>query len=257
MIAARELLSSGEIFRTLVERQMRLRVKRALIGAVWPVIAPAFLLGLYVFVFKGVFTIPIPRYPEYLFAGLLPWTYLAQTLGKAISSISLESEMVRKSPFPYALLPLSEAAAHAVSFLITLGIFVAYLAVVGHLKLALLPVLVFPVTAVILLVMSLSMLTALIDVYSRDLRLVLANLLTIWFFLVPIVYRPDMAPKSLSFLDSIDPMNMIVGQMRAVLYYHHIARPLHMLWMLCACLVLFVVSSAIFRKWAVHLPQDV
>ena len=40
----------------------------------------------------------------------------------------------------------------------------------------------------VLLAATLAMLLALIDVFSRDIRYVLNNLFTVWFFLVPIVY---------------------------------------------------------------------
>ena len=256
-IPSRKLANSRELFLTLVERQLRIRSKRALMGSIWPVVAPYVLIATYVFVFGTVFKVPIDRYPEFLTAGLLPWAFLTQTLGKTVLSLSSESDIIRKSPFAYELLPLSATASYALNYLATLGLFVGYLAVVGRLDYILLPVLIFPVTAVILLVMSLSMILALIDVYNHDLRMVLGNLLTVWFFLIPIVYRHEMTPEGLSFLDSVDPMNMIVGQMRAVLYYREIARPLHMIWMLVACVLLFWICRAVFRRLSHNLPQDI
>ena len=76
-----ELVANRDLFITLVERQLRLRAKRAWFGVLWPVVAPVFLLVLYVFVFRSVFDVEIKRYPEFLFSGLLPWTFLAQSLG--------------------------------------------------------------------------------------------------------------------------------------------------------------------------------
>ncbi len=256
-IPARKLANSRELFLTLVERQLRIRSKRALMGSIWPVVSPFVLLAIYVFVFGTVFKVPIRRYPEFLLAGLLPWTFLTQALGKTVTSLSTESEIIRKSPFPYELLPLSASAAHALNYLATLGLFLIYLAIVGRLSFPLLPVLAFPVIAAILLVMSLSMMLSLIDVYNHDLRLILGNLLTVWFFLIPIVYRHDMTPEPLAFLDSVDPMNMIVGQMRAVLYYREIIRPLHMVWMVAACILLFWGCLKLFRRFSRTLPQDI
>ena len=226
-------------------------------GSIWPIVAPFVLLGIYVFVFDKVFQIPIERYPEFLMAGLLPWTFLTQTLGKTVTSLASEPDIIRKSPFAYELLPLSATASNALNYVVTLAIFIGYLALVGRLHFELLPLLAFPVVAVVLLVMSLSMILALIDVYNHDLRHLLGNLLTVWFFLIPIVYRNEMTPAQLTFLESVDPMNMIVGQMRAVLYYGRIARPLHMIWMVVACAILFFVSLAVFRRFSVGLPHDI
>ncbi|MGH2755217.1 MAG: ABC transporter permease, partial [Actinomycetota bacterium] len=160
------------MFWVLVLRQLKLWGKRSWMGTLWPVASPFFLTVLFVFVFRRVFQVPIERYPEYLLCGLLPWTFLSQVLGRTIASISTQPELIRKAPFRYELIPLSSAAAHGLNFLLTVAVFVAYLALEGHLPYDTLPLLVFPVLATILLAMSLSMLVALIDVYNHDLQLV-------------------------------------------------------------------------------------
>jgi ABC-type polysaccharide/polyol phosphate export permease/GT2 family glycosyltransferase len=241
----------------LVVRQLKLRSKRSLVGIVWPFSAPVFLLGLYVFVFQGIFDVPVSRYPEFLFAGLLPWTFLTQTLGSAVMSISLEPELIRRSRFPYELLPMATVTVMSLYFLVTLVGFVAYLAIVGQLSFAVLPILVVPVLSVYLFVGALGVLLALIDVYNRDLRMVLANLLTVWFFLVPIVYRQEDLGSGLRFLQSVDPANLIVGQFRDVLYYGHISHLGHMFVMLALCLATWLVCLEIFRRHDSRLPKEV
>jgi ABC-type polysaccharide/polyol phosphate export permease len=251
------LVRRRALFITLVERQLKLRAKRALMGTAWPVAAPYFLMFLYIFVFKRVFNVPVGRYVAFLMSGLLPWAYLTQTLSKTVTSLSLEPELIRKAPIPYEFLPLAEAAAFSVFFVATLAIFIAYLAFAGQLVLATLPLIVLPIAATIILVMALSLLIALVDVYSHDLQFVLGNILTVWFFLVPIVYPPTMAPSSLTFLRSFDPMNLIVSQFRDVLYFGHMEGASHLFKMMLAPTLLFIVSLTIFRRYAPSLPKDV
>ena len=249
--------SSLQLLGALVERDLRVRSKRSWLGAVWPAVAPVFLMVLYIFVFRSVFRVPIPRYSEFLFAGLLPWTFLAQALGQSVTTISSEADLVRRTPFPHELLPIATTVVMGAYFLATLAGFIAFLGLRGHLEPVVLPVVVLPVLALFLLVSSIAMLLSLIDVYNRDLRQVLGNLLTIWFFLVPVVYRAEMAPGSLRFLRSVDPMNMIVGQFRDVLHYGKVSRPLHAVLMLAVCAGCFLASRAVFRRLSVQLPKDV
>jgi ABC-type polysaccharide/polyol phosphate export permease len=212
---------------------------------------------LYVFVFRRVFDVPIQRYHDYLLCGLLPWSFLTVALSRSTASVSGEGDLLRKAPFPAELLPLSGVAAHAIDLVCTIGLFVAWLTVTGEMHWTTLPLVIFPTAAVVLLVMALAMLLALIDVHTHDLRYLLGNLLTVWFFLIPIVYRPNMAPRSVHFLRTIDPMNLIVGQMRAILFTGRIERPAQLVLMLAACLALFGVSLAFFRTRAVNLAKDV
>ncbi|MGD9798422.1 MAG: ABC transporter permease [Acidimicrobiia bacterium] len=247
----------GELLATLVERQARLRLKRSVIGVVWPLLAPLMLFGLYAEVFGSIFDVPVPRYGVYLFAGLLPWTFLVQAVHDALQSISFEPELVRRARFDYELLPLARVVVMTISFFVLLLGFIAYLAVDGTLRPALLPALVLPLASVILLVASLSMLVALLDVFSRELRYVLNNLLTVWFFLVPIVYHPRMESDVIRAITRLDPMRVLVGQFRAVLYDGHIASPAGLPLATAGCLAAFVASLWLFRRLAVDLAQDV
>ena len=252
-----DLRRSGELFLALVERQLRARAKRTWMGVVWPIVSPAFLLFLYVFVFQSVFNVPIEHYGWYLFAALLPWTFLVQALGAGLTSLALEPELIRRAPFAYELIPLASVAVMAVYFLISLVVFIGYLALFGHLVWSVLPAILLPVIAVLLLVSAITLLLSLVDVYNRDLRQLLNNLLTIWFFLVPIVYRPNMTPSKLKVLRSIDPMNLTIGQFRDVLYYGHLSHPNHMAIMLAVSAGAFAVALVVFRRLAVNLPKDV
>jgi lipopolysaccharide transport system permease protein len=242
---------------TLVERNFRLRAKRAWVGMVWPLFSPLLLLTLYVFVFKRIFDVPIEHYSEFLFAGLLPWSLLAGSLGATQGSLTTDPDVIRRSRFPYEFMPTAVVLMNTVWFLVTLTGFVGYLAIVGRLTWTMVPLLVLPTVSLVLLVMGFGALLSLIDVYSRDLRPILGNLLTVWFFLIPIVYRQEMAGEGLLFLRSIDPMNMIVGQFRDLLYYGHVSRPLHMALMVVVCTAFSLACRAVFRHWAPQLPRDI
>lgn len=250
-------IRNRKLLRVLIVRQLRIRSKRSLVGILWPFSAPFFLLALYVFVFHSIFDVPIDRYPIYLFAGLLPWTFLTQTLGSAVSSISLEPELIRRGKFPYELLPIAVVSVMSIYFFVTLTGFIAYLAISGQLDFSVLPFIVAPILCVYLFVGALSVLLALIDVYNRDLRLVLANLLTIWFFLVPIVYHQRALGHGLQFLQSVDPANLIVGQFRDVLYYGHISHLGHMFELVGICLATWLVCLELFRRHDPRLPKEV
>lgn len=258
-LGLRDLLTHRELLWTLVERQLRLRSKRSVMGILWPLLSPFFLLALYSFVFASVFDVPVEDYGVYLFAGLLPWTFLVQTINDSLQSISLEPDLVRRAPFPYQFLPLSRVVVMVLPFLVLLAGFVVYAATVGDrpFEPLLVPALVLPVLSLVLLGATLAMLLALIDVFSRDLRHLLNNLLTVWFFLVPIVYHRRMVSERVRWFTAADPMAWIVAQFRDVLYDGRIDRPAVHLLTLVGCSLLFLVGLAVFRRLARDLAKEV
>lgn len=255
----RALASNRELLVTLVERQVRLRLKRSFMGVLWPLVAPLFLFVLYRFVFGSIFRAPVEDYGIYLFAGLLPWTFLLQTVHDALQSISFELDLVRRAPFPHHLLPLSRVAVMTVPFLTLLLAFIAYLALFADrgLELATLPVLALPLASLLLLVAAASTLLALVDVFNRDLRYLLHNLFTVWFFLVPIVYHQRMVSERVRDLTAIDPMRWIIDQFRDVLYHGEAGDPLAAVLTLGACATLFVGVLVAFSRLSVDLAKEV
>lgn len=247
----------ARMLRILVLRQLRLLRKRSKLGLIWPLLTPWVMLLLYVFVFHTVFNTPIPRYGVFLFAGLLPWSFLSQTVGAAVTSLSLEADVIRRARFPYWLLPLAVEVALSTYFLITLIGFVGYLGVRGEINWAVFPAILLPVASIYLFVGALTCVLAFIDVYNRDLRQVLNNLLTVWFFLVPIVYQQRMLSHRLLFTRSIDPLNLIVGEFRDVLYDGHLARPLHDVIVLGASAILLFLATSLLKRASSSLPKDI
>lgn len=247
----------ARMLRVLVYRQLKLLRKRSLLGLLWPLLTPLVMLALYIFVFHTVLDVAIPRYGVFLFAGLMPWSFLSQTLGTAVTSLSFEAELIRRARFPYWLIPLATEVALSTYFLLTLAGFVGYLAVIGVLRWAVLPLVLFPVVSLYFFVGAVACVLALIDVYNRDLRQVLGNILTVWFFLVPIVYQQNTLSRGLLFMRSVDPLNLIIGEFRSVLYYGKAAQPLHQIIVLFATAGLLMLATAMIGRISSSLPKDV
>lgn len=255
--ATRQLFENRDLLVTLIERHLRLRVKRSWMGIIWPTLFPFILAMLYVYVFKRVLEVPIPLYTEYLLCGLIPWVFFQQAATRGMASISAEPEIIAKAPFPHALLPMSAVATHALNMFLALGIFIGYLAVVGRLQLGTLIALVPPVVCVILFTMAFTMVLALVDVYNQDLRSALPFILTVWFFLVPVVYRPQMAPEVVRRILIPEPMHLVINHFRAALYRGRFPKLYEVGVMVVVSIVSFVGAAWLLHRASARLPEDV
>jgi ABC-type polysaccharide/polyol phosphate export permease len=255
--AARELATRRELLLVLVERQLRLRAKRSLFGVAWPLIAPLLLLALYTFVFGRVFDIQLDDYAIFLFSGLLPWSFLVQSVHDGLQSISFEPELVRRAPFPYAYLPLARVIVMAIPFLLSLLAFAVVCLMTDHLQPEHLPLLVIPVLATILVVATLTMLVALVDVFNRDIRYVLNNVITVWFFLTPIVYTKRQTEDHLRFLQYVDPMAWVIKQFQDVMYFGEPYSLASAIAVPIAAAAIFATGLVVFRRATVDLPKFV
>ncbi len=198
----RDLVRYRSLLLTLTGREIKARYRGSALGFLWSLANPLLLLAVYTFVFDVVFE---PRvegarpYALFLVSGLFPWIWVSASLLEGSMSLLTNSGLIRKAVFPAELLPMVSVLSNLVHFLLALPILaVALLA--GHILVPGVggpPALLLP--AVILLqlplVAGLAIGLAALNVHFKDVRDLLGNLLTLLFFLTPILY-PLAAIKS-------------------------------------------------------------
>src|SRR5437773_1141237 len=76
-----------ELLLNLVRKELKVKYKDSVLGFVWSLARPMFLLGIYYVVFDLVLGAGIKDFAFYLFAGLIAWDLFGSTLSAATMSI--------------------------------------------------------------------------------------------------------------------------------------------------------------------------
>jgi lipopolysaccharide transport system permease protein len=253
------LIQRRELLGDFAWRQLRSRYKGSVLGFGWNFLIP--LLQLVVFwILFGVLLDTRPRtetgeqsYVIFLFVGLLPWTFFANSLQTGAASIVSNASIVKKVRLPLQLLPAASVLSSLANFALSLVVLFVVLAVFGprHFEgLLWLPLL---IAVQIVMNLGLAYVLSALDVFYRDVEHILGVVLLAWYFLTPVLYPISVANNSTElFLLQLNPMTgVIVGYQRALL------DGLPPDWTMLAysaavALVLFVVGFAYFR----HVKDD-
>jgi lipopolysaccharide transport system permease protein len=247
----RRTLAFMELYRTFVERDLRVRYKQTLLGATWAVLPPVMLMIVFS-IFLGRFA-KLPSegvpYPIFAYAALLPWTFFSSALNAATTSISGNYAIISKVAFPRELLPWTAIAGAGVDFLVGAVIFGALMAVysvpVTWALLLVVPLLVLQV----LFTAGLALLFAAFNVYFRDVRYAIPLVLQIWLFATPVVYSTTSVPERLRWLYlTANPMATLIDAYRGVLLHGRVP-DLRLIAVVAAiALCVFVVCYAVFKR---------
>ena len=197
------LLRYRGLIQSLVARELKARYRGSVLGFVWSFVNPLLLLSVYSFVFTTIMPSNEPRtkpFAVFLFCGLLAWTWFAASLTEAASSLISGGNLIKKVLFPAEVLPIVSVLANMVHFLLGLVILAVFMVGFRHYpNPASLPW--FPIVIVVQLVFTLGLALGLsaLTVHFRDIRDLLSNVLTLWFFATPIIY-PYFLPSVSRFL---------------------------------------------------------
>ena len=259
------LRAAGQIYRfrsllgTLTARELKARYRGSVLGFVWSLANPLLLLAVYTFVFTVVFK---PRvagadpYALFVVSGLFPWIWLATSTLEGANALSANAGLIRKAVFPAELLPMVVVLANLIHLLLALivaGVAIAVAALAGRLPLEH-PAAVLLVPLVILfelpLVAGIALGASALTVHFRDLRDLLANAMTLLFFLTPVLYPLASLDRfrHLQLLVRANPFTPFTLAYQEALFYGRVPGPLLWLHMAVVGLIAWMAGAALFER---------
>src|SRR4051812_30756218 len=128
-------------------------------------------------------------YALFMFCGILPWTWFSSSLIESSNVLISGGNLIKKVLFPAEVLPIVTVLANMVHFFFGLPILAIFLiyyrASLQPIELVWFPVV---VGVQLLLTVGLALIVSALTVHFRDIKDLLSNLLTFWFFATPIIY---------------------------------------------------------------------
>jgi ABC-type polysaccharide/polyol phosphate export permease len=179
-----------------VARELKARYRGSVLGFFWSFVNPLLLLSIYSFVFANILknaNQDIQPYEVFMFCGLLPWTWFSTSLLEGSGALISGGNLIKKVLFPAEILPIVTVLSNMVHFALGLIILAGFMIWRQHFpdwsELAWFP---FVLMVQLVFTLGLVLLTSALTVHFRDLRDLLSNLLTFWFFATPIIYSYQM-----------------------------------------------------------------
>ena len=222
----KEILKYRPLIFTLVSRELKARYRGTVFGFLWSFLNPLLLLGVYSVVFGVILPGSSGRiegielkgidYAIFLFSGLLPWLWFNSSILECANVLFVHGNLIKKIQFPIEVLPIMVVFTNLINFIFGVPILILLILLLGKFVTLSWWVFFFPVAILVqfVFVMGLSFLVSALTVHFRDLKDILANVLTLWFFATPIIY-PFLAPqiqqhKALVTALTLNPMTHII-----------------------------------------------
>lgn len=252
-----ELLNYRELLLSFIRRDIKIRYKQTVLGFLWAIIQPLFMMVIFTVIFGGFAKIPsdgIP-YPLFSFAALLPWMLFSEGLTRSTMSMVSNANIMTKVYFPRLIMPVSGILSPLVDFVVSISILVIIMAFYGFVPT--MNVIFLPLFILLALATSLGVglwLSAL-NVKYRDFQYTVPFIIQIWMYASPVVYPASIVPESLKLLYSLNPMAGVIEGFRWALL--GTAMPGAMILVSVGVVIVLLISGAFYFRRMEQYYADV
>ncbi|NIM14217.1 MAG: ABC transporter permease [Candidatus Aminicenantes bacterium] len=260
----KQLYKYRQLIITLVSRELKARYRGTVFGFLWSFLNPLLLCA----VFSIVFGVILPgssgrvrdinlvgiNYAIFLFTGLLPWLWFNSSILESANVLFVHGNLIKKIQFPVEVLPIMVVLTNMVHFLLGVPILILIIVFLGQGFGLTFWVFFFPVAVLVQFVftMGLSLFVSALTVHFRDLKDILTNLLTLWFFATPIIYslrNPNIPQhKPLVWAWNLNPMTHIIEAYQYTFVYRELPHWKKLPVTFIVGLICFYVGYLIFDK---------
>lgn len=243
-----DLWRSREIVRALTVRDIKLRYRQTLLGAVWVLFQPLVGAGIFTLVFSRIAGLTSGDVPYWLFAfaGMCAWIPVGWTLDRAAPSLIHNASLVSRLWFPRIVIPAggvgSVGVDAAVAF--TAVLVATWLSGAGGAASVLA---LFWLVPLFLLGFSIGLFAATLMVRWRDLRYVIPPTMQFVLWASPVGYPSDRLSGTAQTIYNLNPLAALIEGFRATLFGLAMPSASRIAYSLCWVVVAGVVALVVFR----------
>jgi lipopolysaccharide transport system permease protein len=210
----------------LIKREIAVRYRGSLLGILWSILNPLFMLTIYTFVFGVVFkarwnvgSSSTTEFALVLFCGLVTFNIFSENINRAPTLIISNINYVKKVIFPLEILPVVTLGVSMYNALIGFGLWlIAYCIFFGvpQTTVLFLPLVIFPL---LLFTLGISWFLASLSVYIRDINQFVGTITSVLIFVSPVFYPISGVPEAYRDLLMLNPLTPTIEQVRDVLFW--------------------------------------
>lgn len=239
----RVFINYKDLMGQLVLRDLKLKYRRSVLGYLWSVLNPLFIMIIMAVVFSQMFhNERIPNYPVYLMSGQILFNYMNQSTSQALASIVDSSSLLKKIYLPKYIFTVSKITSGLIdctfSFAALLLVMVFTGAPVSVRLLLFIPV----ALQLYVFNIGLGMFLAACNVFFRDIQYIYNAVTTAWMYLTPMFYPVELLPDTVRWLIThFNPMYFYITQLRSLTIYNSLPG---LEYAVCGCICSMIMLTA-------------
>ena len=198
------------VFRELLRRELGERYRGSFLGVLWHLLLPLSQLLVLSWVFSHLLQARTQfenlSYAAFLALGLWPWNLFANAVSNSVAALTGSAALIGKIALPHHLLVDAKVSASVLLDLAGFAVVLIVLVLLGSpLKPSGLPVVLLSLVVLCVFALGFANIIAVLNVFLRDVGAAISQILSLLFFLTPVIYDSGQLPSEIQRWLNLNP----------------------------------------------------
>lgn len=207
------------VFRELLRRELGERYRGSFLGVLWHLLLPLSQLLVLSWVFSTLLQARTQfenlSYAAFLALGLWPWSLFSNAVSNSVVALTSNAALIGKVALPHHLLVDAKVAASVLLDMAGFAVVLIVLFAIGTpLQLSGLPVVLASLLVLYIFAVGFANIVAVLNVFLRDVGAAISQILSLMFFLTPIIYDSAQLPEHLRKVLNLNPFAAPINAIR-------------------------------------------
>lgn len=244
----RNLIKYRDLIVQLVQRDLKVKYRRSVLGYLWSLLNPLFMMLVLTAIFSAMFRNEIPNFPIYFMSGQIIFGFFSEATTTAMASIIGGGSLIRKVYMPKYIFPVAKTLSAFVNLLFSLLALVIILIITQVHITPMVLLFPFPLLYTLLFAMGIGMMLSVCQVFFRDTTHLYGVVLTAWMYFTPIFYPESALPPTLRILLKFNPLHHFIEYFRQVILYGQLPSGKETLICIGISFFSLLIGALIFRR---------
>ena len=203
----------------LVARDVKIKYRRSVLGVLWTLLNPLFMMIILSVVFSNLFKFDVENYSLYILSGQVVFNFFSGATTDAMSAIFGNASLIKKVYVPKYVFVMSRVCSSLINLMASCAaLFLIMIGMRAELHWTML-LSVVPLFLLVVLALGIGLILATIAVKYRDVLHLYSVLMAVLMYLTPVIYPMSILPEWLYHLVMINPLTSILIMFRNVVIY--------------------------------------
>lgn len=234
----------------IVKKNFSAKYKGSILGILWSVLKPLFIMILLTIIFSTLFSRHIENYPVYMLSGKIILDFFSSSTNTSIGALKNNINILKRTAAPKLVFVLGGVVSEFINYIITLFILVGVMVATKATFYPMTSILaIIPLLSLICMCVGLGLILAVLCIYFSDIQHLWGVVTLMVLYSSAVFYPMDIIPEPYHKIMILNPIFWVVDQFRHLVVWGTLPDLLNMINLVLLSLIILVLGIIIFKKY--------